>query len=765
MKFQPAPLQRSIRLPALPFGLPGLLAILLGLLTIALYWPVTSNDFVNLDDNLYVQSNVQVQQGLTWENLKWAFTHVVSGNWHPLTMLSHMLDCQLYGLKPWGHHLTSLLFHAADSALLLLLLQRLTGAVWRSLFVAALFAVHPLHVESVAWVAERKDVLSAFFGFLTLLFYVRYVRANTPANTESEPAQSGVSFHRSRDYWLACFCFALGLLSKPMLVTWPFVLLLLDYWPLGRFQPGHLRPLVWEKIPFFCLALASCAATFLAQKLAGAVQSLDLLPLATRLENAGISYCRYVLKIVWPADLAVYYPYPRYWPLPWVLLAVIVLAGCTLLLWSRRRRHPYALMGWLWFVGTLVPVIGVIQVGAQSLADRYTYIPSVGLFILICWGTHALTRRWPHRAMTLSVAGAAVIILFAGATRRQIGCWKNSVTLYRHTIAITTGNPLPHNNLASVYVEQGQTNAAIAEYQEVLRINSNLASPHLNLGNLLAMQGLTNQALGELQKAVQLEPANDHARCCYGRLLLKSGQTDAGISQYMAAVHFQTNDPASRSALANLLVESGLIAAAIDQLQSAIQMTPANPELHYQLGNLLLGRGQYDDAIAQFRETIRLKPDSFEAHNNLASLLSKKGPLDQAIGDFQESIRLKPDDADPHYNLGALYLKQGRADEAAAEFQTVVRLAPKYAPARYYLGTILIRKGQADAAITQLQEAIRLKPDYALAHNKLGIALGSAGHLNEAIAEFQAAIRLNPDYAEANTNLAIALKMQAAAGH
>jgi len=744
---------------------PWLIAVMLGLLTIALYWPATSNDFVSLDDNLYVQSNTQVQHGLTLENLKWAFTHTVSGNWHPVTMLSHMLDCQLYGLKPWGHHLTSLLLHAADSVLLLLLLQSLTGAVWRSLFVAALFAVHPLHVESVAWVAERKDVLSTFFGFLALLFYARYVRATTPASMESELGQPGVSFHRSRDYWLACFCFAFGLLSKPMLVTWPFVLLLLDYWPLDRFQPGRLQPLVLEKIPFFCLTLATCAATFFVQKLEGAVQPLDILPLATRLENAVIAYCRYGLKIVWPEDLAAYYPYPRYWPLLWVLLAVIALAGCTLLLWSGRRRHPYALMGWLWFIGTLVPVIGVVQVGAQSLADRYTYIPSVGMFILICWRTYALTRRWPHQALTLSVTGAAVIILFAGATRRQIGYWKDSATLYRHTIAVTTDNLLAHYNLAGVYVEQGQTNAAIAEYQEVLNINSNLVTPHMNLGNLLAMKGLTDQALGELQKAVQLEPANYNARYCYGGLLLKSGQTDVGVSQFKEAVHFKTNDPASNQAIANLLAKSGQITAAIDQLQSAIQMTPSNPEIHYQLGNLLLDCGEYDDAIAQFRETIRLKPDSFEAHNNLASLLLKKGLMDQAIGELQESIRLKPGDADIHYSLGALYLKQGRADDAAAEFQTVVRLAPKYAPARYYLGTILIRKGQADAAITQLQEAIHLKPDYAFAHNKLGIALGSVGHLNEAIAEFQEAIRLNPDYAEANTNLTIALKMQGAAGH
>jgi len=757
MKFRFMPAETSNPAPSRPHVHSALLAVMLGMLTVAVYWPVLRNDFVNYDDPDYVASNARVQQGVTLDNIGWALTHPVCYNWHPLTIVSHMVDCQLFGLDPRWHHLTSLLFHAANSILLFLMLRLLTGTFWRGAWVAALFALHPLHVESVAWVAERKDVLSGFFGLLTLLFYVRHVRVQSK---DVQPGHFPIGF--GRDYWIACSCFALGLMSKPMLVTWPFVLLLLDYWPLGRFKPGFIRALVWEKIPFFCLTLAGSAATMVVQSHSGAVQPLDNLSLSLRLENAVISYCRYGFKILWPEDLAIYYPYTRNLSASWVVFALILLTGLTALFWIVRRNQPFFLMGWLWFMGTLVPVIGLVQVGSQSMADRYTYLPSIGILIFIGWGAGQLTKSWHHRGLVLSLAGSLVLIFCAVTTRQQISYWRNSETLNLHALAVTKDNDIAHWNLAAAYYLQGRTNESIHEYRESVRINPNYCIPHMFLGNFLAAQGHTNEALTELQHAVALDPANVDARYSIGCLLFKMGQTDAGISQFKKAVRFQTNDSGSLLALSGLLLKADQADAAYSEFQEAVRSKPADARLRYELGNLLANTPKTDEAIDQFQEAIRLQPDLFEAHNNLASLLSKKGRLDQAVAEFQKAIGLKPDLADAHFNLGTIYLKTGHADKSADEFQTVIRLSPDNATAHYYLGTILIKQGQMNAAVTELQTAIRLQPDYAFAHNKLGIALGSVGHLSEAISEFQAAVRLKPDYAEAGTNLAIALKMQGA---
>ncbi len=451
--------------PACPRVPSSLFAGFLLLLTLAVFWPATHCDFINVDDQAYVTENAHVQAGLTPANVKWAFTHPVSANWHPLTMLSHMLDCQLFGLKPWGHHLTSVLLHAFNAVLVFVWLQQMTGARWRSLLVAAIFAVHPLRVESVAWVAERKDVLCAFFGLLTLIAYTRYVqnvadgrwqmtnRTHTsprpsPQRGEGEkrvPVSSPVTRHPSLFYALALVCFALGLMSKPMLVTLPFVLLLLDYWPLNRMRSAEcgMRSLKWlllEKIPFFALAAADGVVTFLIQGQNGVVKTAADYPPGARIGNLLISYCRYLGKIFWPTDLAVYYPHPGYWPLAEVLLAGGFLLGVTAGFVMLRRRHPFLLMGWLWFVGTLVPVIGLVQVGRQSMADRYTYLPSLGVFILTIWGAFAVVRRWRYHEAILALMGAAAVAVCVMVTRQQLGYWQDSGTLFRHTLEVTKDN-------------------------------------------------------------------------------------------------------------------------------------------------------------------------------------------------------------------------------------------------------------------------------------------------------------------------------------
>ena len=498
------------------------------LVTVAVYWPATGHDFVNYDDPDYVTANPHVQGGLNWEGVKWAFLNPVSSNWHPLTVLSHMLDCQMFGLNPWGHHLTSVLFHALNAMLVFVLLQQMTGARWRSLFVATLFAVHPLRVESVAWVAERKDVLSAFFGLLALMSYARYAqkegRSNQLSVISHQPDGSRITDHRSLItdycspfYLLSLFFFACGLMSKPMLVTWPFVMLLLDYWPLKRSaerrvrsaESGESRWAVWrrlllEKLPFFALAAGASVVTFVEQ--GSAMTAAKNLSFGMRGGNALISYCRYMGKLFWPTDLAVFYPHPGYWPLGKVLMAGVLILGISgLSLWWRRRA-PFLLMGWLWYCGTLVPVIGLVQVGGHALADRYSYLPSLGLLILGVWGAYELTRRWQPAVIGLSVGGAASIVLGMAWTRCQLGQWKDSEALFRHALEVTEDNSLAHKALGDALDKKGLTDEAISHYREAIRLKLDYADAHNNLGNDLNRIGKTGEAISQLQEAIRLKP-------------------------------------------------------------------------------------------------------------------------------------------------------------------------------------------------------------------------------------------------------------------
>jgi tetratricopeptide (TPR) repeat protein len=637
-RFKPAPPTAAAPVKTqsrFPVWLP---AVLLALVTIALYWPAMRHDFINYDDDLYVTENIHVQAGLSWENLKWAFFNPVSANWHPLTVLSHMMDCQLFGLKPWGPHLVNVLIHALNAALVFALLKQLTGATWRSVTVAALFAVHPLRVESVAWVAERKDVLSGFFGLLALIFYVRYVQKaesrKQKAETRGRFPSSILHPPSSPAYCLSLGCFALGLLSKPMLVTWPFVLLLLDWWPLKRipdfgFRISDLKRLLVEKIPFFALAAVMSCATFVVQKQGGAVTEGESLPLGARAENAVISYCSYLGKLFWPTDLAVFYPHPGYWPLAQVLLAGLLLAGVSVLFFVQRRRYPFLLMGWLWFVGTLVPVIGLVQVGGQSMADRYTYIPSLGVLILTNWGLYELTRHWRNQMITLSVAGAAVIILCLGMTRQQLKYWQDSETLFRHALDVTENNYIARNNLGTALLNKGQTDEAIRQYQEAIHLKPDDAEAHNNLGNALCNQGQTDEAISQFQKAIRLKPDFAMAHYNFGVALFNKGQINEAISQF----------------------------------QEAIRLKPDYAEAHNNLGTALFNKGQTDEEISQYQEAIRLKPDYAEAHNNLGLALEKKGRIDEAISQYQEAIRLKPDYVAAHDNLGVALGKKDQGHQ------------------------------------------------------------------------------------------------------
>jgi protein O-mannosyl-transferase len=680
---QPDPTKAVTSVAAQPRSAPWLIATLLVLATIALYWPVTGYDFINVDDPDYVAANPHVLGGLTWENICWAFTSQGIGLWHPLTWISHMLDCECFGLRPGLHHLTSLLIHAANTALLFVVLRTMTGALWRSAAVAALFALHPLHVESVAWVAERKDVLSTTFALLTLLAYHRYsksLRRNVEARME-EPVASGTqpgaddTLHVSRFprvpllfYLLSLFLFACGLMSKPMIVTLPLVLLLLDYWPLGRFRASTTTPqttsilrLFMEKLPFVVLAVLTSLITLQSGTRFGALPSVAEVPIPARLANATLSYSGYLVQAFWPIKLVVYYPFPSTLSFWCAGGAGALLIGISVTAFCLARRWPFVVVGWLWYLATLLPVIGLIQLANYSHADRYTYVPLIGVFVALIWSVGEVLSPWRGRDLGyLAVTAGAVMLLCLMCARRQVGYWRESVTLLRHALEVTEDNWFAHNKLGTAFYQHGRMGEAIRQFQEAIRLNPKHADAHDNLG------------------------------AAFG----KNGQTDEAIVQF----------------------------------QEALRLEPNHPLAHYNLGNALLLKGQTDEAIRQFQAAVRLKPDHAEARYNLGTALGSKGQTAEAITQYQEAIRLNPGNADAHYNLGLALASKGQADEAIRRFEATLKVKPEYPEAHLHLGLVLVRKGQTDEAIQQFQEALRLKPDYAAARQYLDAVFAARAH-------------------------------------
>jgi protein O-mannosyl-transferase len=487
---------------------PILAGFALALITLAVFWPVARYGFVNYDDQPYVTENARVQAGLTRASVAWAFATFHASNWHPVTWLSHMVDCQLYGLKPGRHHFTSLLLHVANVLLLFGVLRRMTGATWRSAVVAALFAWHPLHVESVAWVAERKDVLSTFFWLLTMAAYAPYaeIKRQTP---NARLQIRGL-------YLLALLFFALGLLSKPMVVTLPFVLLLLDYWPLQRFacarargvqaeNQTRTRDLVMEKIPFLVLTVASCVVTLLAQKAGGALASTGIAPVALRLGNAVVSYARYAQKIFWPQKLAIFYPLPSSWPWESVAAAAVFLVAVSIIAILARRRCPWLAVGWFWFVITLAPVIGLVQVGLQAMADRYTYVPAIGLFIAVVWGVNELAAKWGQSRWAIAATAAALAACLI-LTRVQLGYWKDSVVLFQHALDVTGPSSVACVNEGTALLARGSLAEGIAQLRQGIDLNPNNAYACGQLATALDRQGNTREAVSYYRQSLRIDP-------------------------------------------------------------------------------------------------------------------------------------------------------------------------------------------------------------------------------------------------------------------
>ncbi|PYI63700.1 MAG: hypothetical protein DMF07_09515 [Verrucomicrobia bacterium] len=511
--------------------------IFLALLTWIVFGQTLWHDFVNYDDPRYVYQNTRITSGLNIAGIAWAFTHIHSENWHPLTTLTHMLDCSLYGLKAGGHHFANVLLHTVAAVLLFLLLQQMTGALWKSAFVAAVFAIHPLHVESVAWVAERKDVLSGVLFMLTLLAYVHYAR--TPSTWR---------------YGIVAFVFALGLMSKPMLVTLPFVLLLLDYWPLRRItdqrsHPGHqFLSLLVEKIPLIALSAVSSFVTFVAQR--GAIGWTEQLPMLARINNALVTYVIYVRQMFWPANLAVFYPHPENRLPPWeISLAVAVLIGITVAAVILRKKASYFIIGWLWYLGMLVPVIGLVQVGWQGHADRYTYLPQIGLYIAGTWAFADLTASWGPRRVLLSAAALLVVGALSCSASIQTSYWRNSETLFTHALAVTKHNDVAENNLGIIFLQNGQLDNAISRLQAAIDLRPENGPAHNNLAKALLQKGRVAEAMVHYRKFLEIEPENVEARNILGTALIQQGQIREAIKQWQDALGIE---PENGNAASNL---------------------------------------------------------------------------------------------------------------------------------------------------------------------------------------------------------------------
>ncbi len=569
------------------------------LLTLCVFYPITGDAFLNYDDNDYVTDNYHVQSGLVWPQIAWAFANTDVANWHPLTWLSHMLDCQLYGSNPWGHHLTSVLIHAANVALLFMVLRSLTAALGPSLFAALLFGLHPLRVESVAWIAERKDVLSTMFWLLTVWSYAAYVKSRKPVN-----------------YWLMLACFVLGLMSKPMVVTLPFALLLLDYWPLARMGRERLGRLVWEKMPLFVLAAAGSVVTFLAQKSQGAV--IEYLPLSYRLETAVLAYIRYLGKFLYPANLAILYPHPKSWSILAVLAAAALFIGISIAVFMSRRSRPCIVAGWLWYVGTLVPVIGIIQIGSQSMADRYTYIPGLGLILILTWAARDAARAFFFNRFILPSAAAGILVACTVLTRHQIAFWKDSGTIFSHAVAVTDNAFIARKALADFYTSQGRTDEAMALYREALEMYPNYEGAHLNLGAAFNLTGHPKEAAGEFARAIQLQPDDASAYNDLGAVL-GNGRIDESISLFEKAIQINPRYVDAYMNLGQAMDRKGRWPKAIAQYEAALRLRPS-PVAHYFIGLDLEKIGQKNEAIAQLTEAVREQPENAAARQALEQL-------------------------------------------------------------------------------------------------------------------------------------------------
>jgi len=702
-----------------------IICLALALITTVAYLKVYKFDFVNYDDDRYVLQNPHVNTGLKSENILWAFKSMHASNWHPLTWISLMIDAQIFGLNAGGYHVVNLLFHILNTLLIFIVLNAMTGSSWRSAAVASLFALHPLHVESVAWVAERKDVLSTFFMMLTLWAYVRYIKSP-----------------RYNTYLQIVLFFALGLMAKPMLVTLPFILLLMDYWPLGRFVldtsvkfPKGLKPsgntlandfgrLVYEKLPLFGLTAISIAMTLLAQK--HAIVTMQYLSIPIRISNALVSYCGYLAKTIWPVPLAALYPHPEFIP-TWQMLgaASILITMTALAVWT-MRRHPYFLVGWLWYLGTLIPVIGIVQVGVQSMADRYTYIPLIGIFISVVWLLSEFTDRLKYKKYIIPAFSIVILGVLFTTTWIQLEHWRNNKALFSHALSVTKNNYVMHTNMGVLLAKQGNIQESMFHYNEALKIRPDDLEANYNLANLLLRQGKIKDAILYYRDAVRGKPDFAPAHNNLGIALSQFGDQEKALEQFREAVRL---DPEYQEAQNNLKIASAKREKPKEIFSPKTSAEIVKSETNtakeqVEAGVSLLKKGDLLGAISHFRTALRLDPNHYEANVHMGLSLAHKENFEEAIPYFRKAIQLNPKKPEIYNSLGAALANTGKVSEAITQLKKAIQINPKFAKAHNSLGVILARSGHLEEGISHLQEALRLQPDYQEARKNLEIVQG-----------------------------------------
>ena len=640
------------------------LCLLLSAGVAAVYVRVGGFDFVDYDDPFYVTRNPQVLAGLTLDGVKWAFTTMHAGNWIPLVWLSLMLDRSVFGIGAGGFHLVNVALHIVNTVLLFWVLKRYSKSLWPSFFVAALFGLHPLHVESVAWVTERKDVLSTLFWMLTMLAYARYVERRTAGR-----------------YITVCVTFALGLMAKSMLVTLPLVLLLMDYWPLKRLWPEEKKNgfavgrLLLEKLPLAIMSVLVCVVTVVAQKSGGSVAKISVVPLGQRIGNSLVSYCQYLIKTFWPVDLAVFYPYPVNQLVGWKVAAafalLLAITIVVILLWRRR----YLLVGWLWYLGTLLPVIGFVQVGAQAMADRYTYIPLTGIFIMLAWLAGDIVAQRRLRQAIAGVIGAAILGVLGVMTFVQAGCWRDTMSLFTHCAAVTPDNVVVREYLGIGFAGKGNAEAALREFKEALRFEPTDIRTFYNIGNMLVLLG----------------------------------RTDEAIEYYNRVLEGKPGDPDTCIALASTRIIKGETGLALDSYREGLKYHPENTVLRGELAIALLQMNRLDEAITELEQVVKIKADS-TTYCNLGIAWTQKGRLSRAMECYAKSIQLKPDNAKARYNLGNAYFAQNMPEKAIAEYRAAIRVMPDYVRAYDMLAIVLIQTGKIEEAIATYEQALKIDP-------------------------------------------------------
>lgn len=750
----------GIKTPPENRSVPVLICALLVLVTLGVFWPLHTHEFINLDDRQYISGNPHVLTGLSRANVRWSFQAGYASNWHPLTWLSHMLDVEVFGLEPGWHHLVNVAWHIANTVLLFLLLARLTGAVWRSAAVAALFALHPLHVESVAWAAERKDVLCVFFWLATIAAYATYAKAR---ETNGPNPKDGTPRTWSW-YGLAVLGCALALMSKPMAVTLPFTLLLLDYWPLHRFtdesqQAKRLLILSVEKIPFIALTIGSCILTMVAQTRGTAVKAW--VPLTVRFENALVSYLKYLGKTFWPAKLAIFYPHHELQPvaadhaavatnvhLLWTALAAAALLALVSWIAVRQRKsRPWLPVGWFWFLGTLVPVIGLVQVGGQAMADRYTYMPLVGIFIIVAWSATELLGHQYYSRTLLAGGGLAAVLACAVLTRVQLGTWQNTFTVFTHDLKVAGPNAMALNSIGLEYAAQGKFELAMTNLYGAIEADPLFGEAYDNVAFVLGRQGKLNESVAAYETALQVRPWNDWALANLASTLLAMGKREEAVAEAQKAIGLNAENALAHYIIGMAVQENGDLSRAEAEFIEAHRVNPTYPDPLNRLAELQLRQGRLREAEASFREASRLAPHDAQARVNLGGLLWRLGRTDEALSAFIEAIRAEPTHPGAHYNLGFALSAQGHPPEAVAEFREAVRLSPNYLEAWTALGRALAGQGLFADAVPPFREAVRLGPTNSNCQLNLANALWLSGQTNEAAGFFANVRRLDPGLA------------------